>query len=251
VARFLIPLLGSLGLIAAAPTGVIASESSSPPPQTDADLVTAIDVSGSIDGYAEWLQLAGMADALDHPELLRAIREGSHGRIGFVVFTWSSGGDFVELVPWTEIGSAADARRVAEQLRAARGMPRLGYSEASDPRRRTWRRNLATDISAALEHALEVLDRTPFHADRRLINLCTNGEDNVGEGPDRARDRAAAAGTVINGVIVGPNEVLAAYLREHVQTGAGSFVIQVDQLGTVTDSMLQKFLMEVASLHFY
>jgi hypothetical protein len=52
VARFLIPLLGSLGLIAAAPTGATASESSSPSPQTDADLVTAIDVSGSIDGYA-------------------------------------------------------------------------------------------------------------------------------------------------------------------------------------------------------
>jgi Protein of unknown function (DUF1194) len=154
-------------------------------------------------------------------------------------------------VPWTEIGSDADAHRVAEELRAARGMPRLGYSQSSAAPRRTWRRNLATDISAALEHALQVLQPTPFHAKRRLINLCANGKDNVGGGPGRAHDRAAGSGVTINGVVLGQDEVLAAYLREHVQTGPGSFVIQVRQLGDVTDSMLQKFLMEIASLHFY
>ncbi len=178
-------------------------DSVSPPHHTDADLVTAIDVSGSIDGYAEWLELAGVADAIQHPGVLQAIHDGFYGRIGFAAFAWSSHDDFVELVPWTEIGSDADARRVAEQLRAARSVPRIGYSQSSEPPRRPWRRNLATDVSAALEHALQLLETTPFDAKRHLINLCANGEDNVGAGPDQVRDQAAVAGITINGVVLG------------------------------------------------
>jgi hypothetical protein len=88
-------------------------------------------------------------------------------------------------------------------------------------------------------------------AKRQLINLCANGEDNVAAGPDRARQQAAVAGVTINGVVLGQRDALANYLREHVQTGAGSFVIQVRGLGDVTDAILQKFLMEIAWLHVY
>ncbi len=252
MARFLIPLWSALGLIAAAPASATGPQIPSPPHHTDADLGTAIDVSGSIDGYAEWLELAGVADAIQHPGVLQAIHDGFYGRIGFAAFAWSSHDDFVELVPWTEIGSDADARRVAEQLRAARSVPRIGYSQSSEPPRRPWRRNLATDVSAALEHALQLLEATPFDAKRHhLINLCANGEDNVGAGPDQVRDQAAVAGITINGVVLGRRDGLATWLREHVQTGAGSFVIQVSEPGDVTDAMLQKFLMEIAWLHSY
>ena len=92
---------------------------------------------------------------------------------------------------------------------------------------------------------------TPFRADRRLINLCANGEDNVGDGPDRARDRAAAQGVTVNGVVLAQRDDLAEYLRAHVQTGAGSFVIQVGEPGEVAEAMLRKFLLEIAWLHFY
>ena len=103
----------------------------------------------------------------------------------------------------------------------------------------------------ALDHALLVMATTPFRADRRLINLCANGEDNVGDGPDRARDRAAAQGVTVNGVVLGQRDDLAEYLRAHVQTGAGSFVIQVGEPGEVAEAMLRKFLLEIAWLHFY
>ena len=55
MARFLIALFGSVGLIATAPASAGSSELPLSATRTDADLVTAIDVSGSIDGYAEWL----------------------------------------------------------------------------------------------------------------------------------------------------------------------------------------------------
>jgi hypothetical protein len=251
MAGFIMALMGILGLIAAAPAGAATFEDLSSARHTDADLVTAVDVSGSIDGNAEWLELAGIADAIEHPAVLRAIGEGFYGRVGFVAFTWSSFGEFVELVPWTEIGSAADAHRIAERLRAFDDVPRMGYSPSTNRPLPHWRRNLATDISAALDHALLVLAATPFHAERRLINLCANGEDNVGGGPDQARDRAAAQGVTINGVVLGRRDDLADYLRAHVQTGPGSFVVQAEGLGDVTDAMLRKFLMEIAWLRFY
>ena len=52
-----------------------------------------------------------------------------------------------------------------------------------------------------------------------VVNLCANGTDNVAEDPRAARDRAMAAGIVINGLVIGGKNSLAGYLREHVRVG--------------------------------
>ena len=59
------------------------------------------------------------------------------------------------------------------------------------------------------------------------------------------------AGVTINAVVLGKRDDLATYLREHVQTGPGSFVIEAGEPGDVIDAMLRKFLMEIAWLHVY
>ena len=217
---------------------------------TDANLVTAIDVSGSVDGHAERLELLGMAEALEHPVVLQAITDGPHRRIGFAAFTWSSaGGAFVELVPWTLIASRDDAARVARALRAAHNLPPRFYAEPwRSPERRPWVPGLATDISAAIEHGAALLHAAPFAAARRIINVCANGEDNVGIGPALARDRAAAAGIVINAVVLTQEEALLRYFREHVRVGHDAFVIEARDLSDLTDAMLRKFLAEIAWL---
>ena len=180
-----------------------AGEAAMGPVRTDLNLVTAIDVSGSIDGRAERVELLGMADALIDSAFLQAIEGGMNQRIGFVAFTWSSQGDFVELVPWTTIESRADAEHVAARLRAARSIQRFGPTTPwQSPARRPWRTGLGTDISATLEHAMDALRAVPFWSERGVINICANGEDNIREGPDRVRDVAAAQGIVINGVIL-------------------------------------------------
>lgn len=209
---------------------------------TDVNLVTAIDVSGSVDRDDEKLELIGMADALLHPAVLQAIDDGHHGRIGFVAFTWSSEGDFIELVPWTAVGSRSDALRVAERLREAHKVRR--YWAKAQPRR--WRTFLETDISAAIERAMAALADAPFAAARSVVNICANGEDNVGIGPDGARDLAAARGIVINAVALLPQPGLADYFRAHVQTGMGSFVLEARSLGDVVGAMLRKFVTEIA-----
>jgi hypothetical protein len=217
---------------------------------TDANLITAIDVSGSIEPADERLELEGMAQAVADPTFLQAIQRGMHGRIGFVVFTWANG-EFIPLVPWTLIASQAEAAQVAERLRAARGMPLLGYAMPDPGEVRPWRRGHATDVSAAIDYAAEVSAAAPFASQHHVINICANGTDNVGQGPAAARDRASGQGLTINGLVLGLREdsaQTADYFREHVQAGPGSFVIEARAFEDITKAMLAKFVVELAAL---
>jgi len=217
---------------------------------TDANLITAIDVSGSIKQTDERLELEGMAAAVVDPRFLRAIARGRHGRIGFVAFTWANG-EFVSVVPWTPIASRADAMQVAERLRTARGNPVMGYAMRIPDNGRPWRTGHATDVSAAIERAIAVGASAPFASHHQVVNMCANGIDNIGEGPDAARDRADAAGMIVNGLILGHRGdagEIADYFREHVQAGPGSFVIEARDFEDIAGAMLAKFLFELAAV---
>jgi Ca-activated chloride channel homolog len=216
----------------------------SEPLRADVNLITAIDVSGSVDSHAEWLQFDGVARALEDASFLQTVAVGLHGRVGFAVFTWSSGGEFLPVVPWTLIASPEDARRVGRELREARGIPRFGYGTAH---LRPWRSNGATDISEALLHATSLAIGAPYRASRTVLNICSNGTDNIGEGPERARDEALALGLVVNGLVLGREQgEVARYFRDKVQGGEGSFVLHVREPKDVASAMLSKFLMDIA-----
>ncbi|RUU38970.1 DUF1194 domain-containing protein [Mesorhizobium sp. M6A.T.Ce.TU.002.03.1.1] len=97
-------------------------------PGTDANVVTAIDVSDSISRYEEWLQQTGLVRALVHPDFLRAATAGPRRRIGFAVFTWSSDGKFDLL--------ALDRHRLGRGRRARVSGARFGDAHRPDPLRR-------------------------------------------------------------------------------------------------------------------
>jgi hypothetical protein len=217
---------------------------------TDANLITAIDVSGSIKAADERLEFEGMAQAVVDPKFLQAIARGYHGRIGFVAFTWANG-EFIPLVPWTLIGSKDEAEQVAGLLRTARGMPAMGYATQIPGEARPWRTGHATDVSAAIDRAIELSAAAPFDSWHNVINICANGIDNVGDGPAAARDRANGQGLIVNGLILGDRDdaaEIAAYFRDHVQAGPGSFVMEARAFQDVTRAMLAKFLVELAAL---
>jgi Ca-activated chloride channel homolog len=217
---------------------------------TDANLITAIDVSGSIRAADERLELEGMAQAVVDPKFLQAIARGYHGQIGFVVFTWANG-EFIPLVPWTLIGTKDEAEQVAGLLRSARGVPVMGYATRIPGERRPWRTGHATDVSAAIERAIELSATAPFDSWHNVINICANGIDNVGDGPAAARDRANGQGLIVNGLILGDRgdaAEVATYFRDQVQAGPGSFVMEAREFQDVTRAMLSKFLVELAAL---
>jgi hypothetical protein len=213
---------------------------------TDANLLTAIDVSGSIGPRDEALQFDGISEAIVDPDFLEAVARGYHGRIGFAVFTWSSQGDFTMPVPWLPIESEATAIAIATRLRDALGKPRLGYRPAArGSAARTWRSYLATDLSAALQHATSLLASAPFDAGREVINVLANGTDNIPPEPGAARALALSRGIVINGVALGDDAEVLAYLRTHVQGGPGSFVLEAHRPADFFAAMRMKFRMDL------
>lgn len=232
-------------IIAGALAGMLggAAAPAAPLPSVDAAIVTAVDLSGSISRHEEWLQVEGIARALSHADFLEAVRHGRRGRVAFAVYAWSSGARVRLLVPWTMIEDGDSARRTATALRRAPRPTRFGGGDdddasASPPPG-------LTDLSAAIDVAVELFAAAPVAPDRMVLNVLADGVDNVAGGPTAARDDALAAGIVINGVAVGAAPALEAYFRDHVIGGFGSFVLGIGDPGSFAAVMRRKFLMDL------
>jgi hypothetical protein len=207
-----------------------AAEARAPGMATDASIVTAIDVSDSIGRHEEWLQQKGLVRALIHPDFVRAATAGPHRRIGFAVFSWSSGGKRI-LIPWTIISSAEDAARVSKALASVELIDRTRYGGGNDQRRGRDHEMVVpdrlTDISGAIDFASRMLTSSPYATDRAVMNIAANGIDNLGSGPENSRDAALAQGLTINGLVLGEDGKLAQYFRASVIGGPGAFVMQM------------------------
>ena len=78
--------------------------------------------------------------------------------------------------------------------------------------------------------------------------MLANGTDNVAEAPDAARAWALSRSVVINGLVLGGDEQVVTYFREHVQCGPGSFVLATHAPSDIAWAMLQKFLLDLVGL---
>lgn len=203
---------------------------------TDANIITALDASSSMDAEETMLQVAGMAQAIRAPEILAAIQNGRHGRIGFAVFLWADG-DFPELISWRVIGSAQDAEAAATEI-TSRVRPILDASHQSI--------GSLTNISTALEHAAEMLRNSPYASKRAIVNIVGDGEDNVGEDPRGIRDALVSNGVVINGVVIGGDKAVVEYFRHAVVGGPAGFVLTADKPETLSQVFALKFMSEIA-----
>lgn len=219
------------------------------PQRTDVNLITAIDVSGSISRHDEWLQLTGLARAVVHPEFLALLSQGYFGRVGFVVYTWSSDDRYEVVVPWTTIASPADAERVSNAIAAIPRIDRSGYDNAErDGTIRSFPIPFAdarTDISMAIEFATSLAATAPLVATHTVINICSDGTDNAGALPVQARNRALGAGHTINGVVFGNRRDVPGFFENHVAGGPGAFVMVVDNPDDMRQSLERKFLRDL------
>lgn len=211
----------------------------------DANIVTGLDLSPSIMRHEEWIELDGMQRAVGHPAFLAAIRAGAYRRIGFAAFTWSSHGELRVIVPWVVLGSAADLQPVVDALAQ---VPRRGdtsFGGDHEPPSVPLVPERLTDISEALSFAHGLFAAAPHRSGRSILNICGNGIDNVGEGPEATRDRAVAAGITVNGLVVGASPNVAAYYRDRVAGGPGAFVIEAVEPRGIREAMLRKFVRDL------
>lgn len=213
---------------------------------TDINLITAVDVSDSISRHEEWLQYSGLARGVVDQEFLNLVGNGQMQRIGFTAFTWSSDGLIRIIVPWTVIASPEDAAQVADQFKAAPLIDRSHYDDndqgpdSGEPAT-TVQPGGMTDIAQAVGTAMRLAADAPFQGLRTVINVLSNGVDNVGFDPTLSRDLAIRQGATINGVVFGGRRDLPSYFRRNVIGGPGAFLMTIRDPADLPKALEKKF----------
>jgi hypothetical protein len=207
---------------------------------TDANIVTGLDISDSVDSDNMRLEIEGMARAIHSPEVLAAIQSGQTGRIGFAVFAWHHN-QFPKVVSWSLIASEADAIVVAREIEA-----RLHVNVELEAREKeAFYIGRLTDVSQAIDHAAEMLATAPFTTEHNIANIVGNGDDNVGEDARFARDRMVEMGAIVNGVVLGGDPSVLDYYRRQVVGGPGAFLMSADDAPTLVDVMRRKLVHDI------
>ena len=196
----------------------------------DVALALAIDVSYSVDSFEHRLQMEGFGQALQSDEVMQAIKGGRHQRIAVIVYQWSDATNQQVIIPWTVIATQADTQRIAKNLAEGRRKVKEG----------------GTAITAALLFGAEQFATAPG-ADRRVIDLATDGRNNIGRPTTVARDLVVAQGITINGLAISNEwKELAKYLERQVIGGSLSFVEDARSYDDFGATMLRKLVREIA-----
>lgn len=234
----LVPIVAALALCLTWAPRASAAE------HVDVLLVLAVDVSLSISDEKYELERRGYAEAFSDPQVLRAIRDGAEGRIAVAFVEWAGSEQQTLVVDWTPIASAGDAQAFAARLNAAQ---------------RSYRGRTA--VGSAIDFSADVLAHAPYESDRRVIDVSGDGTSNGGRDIKSARDDAVSRGITINGIVIltdpiglpsylvahtNPPGGLAAYYRDNIVGGLGSFVMTADNFETFGRSIVAKLIREIS-----
>jgi hypothetical protein len=210
--------------------------------QVDLLLVLASDVSRSVDTRKFQLQREGYAAALSNPRVVEAIKSGPHGRIAICFVEWSGATSQKLVIDWTIVSDAASARKIGDQMLE---LPR-SFADR-------------TSISAGLDFSMSLLERAPFEATRRTIDVSGDGTNNSGRDIASARDEVLAKGVTINGLVIlsdtplpwnpehtNPPGGLDEYYRRNVTGGPASFVMVAENHNSFGQAIVKKMIAEIA-----
>jgi hypothetical protein len=197
--------------------------------EVDLALVLAVDCSFSVDFREFALQMRGLGEAFRKPEIKRAIAMGNLQRIAVSVVQWSDESNQVVAMPWTILETEEDGDLFGETLM---GMPRK-LAEGG------------TSISSALLYSAAHLTRAP-RAPRLVIDVSSDGRNNVGVPVNAVRDRLVAQGITINALtILNEWPTLDIYFQNQVVGGEGHFVIPANDYSAYADAIYRKLLREI------
>ncbi|WP_395712930.1 DUF1194 domain-containing protein [Reyranella sp.] len=209
--------------------------------EVDLALVLAIDISGSIDPDEAKLQREGYVQAFRDPAIVKAILSGSHGRIAVAYFEWSDAWVQRLLIDWMLLDSESAIASFAT---------RLANAPISIARR--------TSISGAIRYAIPLFGRSPFDAERKVLDISGDGSNNDGGLVTDIRYEALKERIVINGLPIMndrpnpfgfPSETdLDRYYLHCVTGGPRSFVEVAHNFEDFPRAVRKKLLQEVADL---
>ncbi len=246
-------LVFALIALAFLPRAVIGAEDA-----VDTALVMAVDISQSVDENRYRLQMEGIAQALEDPEVIRVVTSGPRHAILFTLIGWADRPQV--LLPWTWIASASDAAAVAKMLRS---LPSASGEY--------------TCMGRTMKYLADVtLNPVPVKADRIVVDISGDGPDNCTSiiYVDEQRDRLVANSAIINGLPIledgtereierwnrAPGSTqqefplpshedaksLTHWYERHVMGGPGSFVITARGYEDFARAIRRKFINEIA-----
>lgn len=223
IACWLAGLVVSFGLLMPLPAGRAQVY------DVDLALILAIDCSFSVDSHEFALQMEGIGQAFMREDVKTAIAQGQRQRIAVSVVQWSDDRNQIVTLPWTVVSGNAEAEELGRILM---NMPRQ-LAEGG------------TSISAALRFSAPLFNAAPS-AERRVIDVSTDGRNNSGPPVSPMRDRLVAAGITINGLtILNEWPTLDSYFENNVAGGVGYFVIPADDYEDYGEAMFRKLLREI------
>jgi len=207
--------------------------------QVDLALAMAIDISGSIDPDEAHLQREGYVQAFRDPVIVKAILGGANGRIAVAYYEWSDAWVQRILIDWTLLDSEAAIEAFASRLAAA---------PISIARR--------TSISGAIRYAIPLFGRSPYEAERKVLDISGDGSNNDGGLVTDMRYEALKERIAINGLPImndRPNpfgfpseDDLDKYYLHCVTGGPRSFVEVARNFEDFPRAVRKKLLQEVA-----
>src|SRR5437762_4875984 len=231
-------MLALAAFLSLPPAGAFAAE------EVDLLLVLSSDVSRSVDHPKFLLQREGYAAAISDPHVMDAIKSGPQQRIALCFVEWSGFGAQKLVIDWTIIDGPDAARKFGDQLLE---LPR-SFADR-------------TSISGGIEFAAAQLERAPFGAARRTIDVSGDGTNNAGRDVKLARDETIAKGIVINGLVIlsdrpvpwndehtNPPGGLEKYYQDNVIGGSGAFVLVAKEFRSFGRAIIKKLIAEIALL---
>jgi hypothetical protein len=207
-------------------------------------LVLAADVSRSVTEPKFKLQREGAAAAITHPDVVKAITSGPNRRIAVCFVEWATAGQQNIVIDWTLVDDGESARSFGDKL------VELPRSFAG-----------STSISSAIDFAVVQLERAPFKAERRVIDVSGDGNNNSGRSVTEARDDALAKGITINALVIltplaesfrpehtNPPGGLEKYFQDNVIGGFGAFTVVAENHEAFGRALTKKLIAEIAGL---
>lgn len=194
------------------------------------ELVLAVDVSLSVNDIEYRLQMEGIAQALQDPDIVRLIRDHEHG-VAVLITQWSGTRRATVPLPWTVMREEPEVFAYASQVTALQ-RPQLGNYTA---------------LGHAISFAVEQIANNGLTGDERTVDVSGDGQNNSGPLPEVARLEAVARQITVNGLAVtNIDPRLASYYAGSVIAGPGAFVIQADDFASFASAFNRKLRRELS-----
>lgn len=195
-------------------------------------LALALDVSSSVDAAEDALQREGLANALLAPEVQAAILSIPDLPVAVMAFEWSGRRQQSVLLDWRLLDGPGDVASAAEAIRSSRRV----------------RDDYPTAIGNALGYASGVFADSPDCLFRTL-DVSGDGRNNDGFPPVLAYRHFPLDGIVVNALAIGGEDAeLAAYYRDELIRGPGSFVEEARDYADFERAIRRKLLREIKAI---